>query len=94
MTQDSHESIDAQAMAYIEKISPDQAEGVLKRIFQARSKAAGRLWEIIAVQSLTPETLRESLRFYGQVMFGKSALTRAVREMIAVVTSQANECHY
>lgn len=82
------------AMAYVEKIAPEEAEGVLARIFKARTKAGGRLWEIIAVQSLTPETLRESLRFYGQVMFGKSALSRATREMIAVVTSQVNECHY
>jgi len=27
-------------------------------------------------------------------MFGDSPLSRAHREMIAVVTSQANDCHY
>jgi alkylhydroperoxidase family enzyme len=81
-------------MAHIEKIHPDEAGGLLDRIFQARTKSAGRLWEIVAVQSLNPETLRESMRMYGQIMFGDSPLSRAQREMIAVVTSVANECEY
>lgn len=81
-------------MSHIDAIDPADADGLLDRIFQARTKAAGRLWEIVAVQSLTPETLRESMRMYGQVMFGDSPLTRAQREMIAVVTSITNDCHY
>lgn len=81
-------------IAYIDGIGPDEAEGTLKRIFEARTKSAGRLWEIVAVQSLNPDSLRESMRLYGQVMFGDSPLTRAQREMIAVVTSQVNDCHY
>ncbi len=81
-------------MAHIEKIPPEAASGLLKRIFETRTRAAGRLWEIVAVQSLNPETLRESMRMYGQVMFGESPLSRGQREMIAVVTSIANECHY
>lgn len=81
-------------MAYIQKIAPEDAEGLLGRILNARTKSGGRLWEIVAVQSLSPATLRDSMRFYGQVMFGESALSRAEREMIAVVTSQINECHY
>lgn len=81
-------------MAYIDKIDPMDAEGLLARVFKARTKAGGRLWEITAVQSLNPAALRDSMRFYGQIMFGESPLSRAEREMIAVVTSQLNECHY
>ena len=81
-------------MAYITKIATDEAEGLLHRVFEARTKAGGRLWEIVAVQSLNPASLRESMRLYGHLMFGPSALSRAEREMIAVVTSQVNECHY
>jgi len=81
-------------MPYIEKVQPEDADGLLDRVFQARTKSAGRLWEIVAIQSLNPESLRESMRLYGQVMSGESPLSRAQREMIAVVTSQANECHY
>ena len=81
-------------MAHIQKIAAEDSEGLLRRVFQARTKAGGRLWEIVAVQSLNAATLRDSMRFYGQVMYGESKLTRAEREMIAVVTSVANECHY
>jgi alkylhydroperoxidase family enzyme len=81
-------------MPYIDKTSTGDAAGLLDKIFQARTKSAGRLWEIVAIQSLSPETLRESMRMYGQVMFGESPLSRGQREMIAVVTSQANDCHY
>lgn len=81
-------------MAHIDTIDPADADGLLARIFEARTTSAGRLWEIVAVQSLNAETLRESMRMYGQVMFGESPLSRAQREMIAVVTSQVNDCHY
>lgn len=81
-------------MAYVDKIDPAEAEGLLKRVFQARTRAGARLWEIVAVQSLNAASLRDSMRLYGQVMFGDSDLTRVQREMIAVVTSQVNECHY
>ena len=81
-------------MAYVEKIPPEAAEGVLRREFDAAVARAGRIWEIVAVQSQSPATLRESMRLYRATMFGDSELSRAQREMIAVVTSMANDCHY
>jgi alkylhydroperoxidase family enzyme len=81
-------------MPHVERIGPEDADGLLDRIYQQRMRSAGRLWEIVAVQCQNPESLRDSMRFYGTVMFGDSPLTRAQREMIAVVTSQVNECHY
>ncbi len=81
-------------MAHVEKVPPEQAEGALAREYEAAQRRAGRIWEIVAVQSQNGESLRQSMRMYGQVMFGDSPLSRAQREMIAVVTSQANDCHY
>ena len=81
-------------MAFVAKIEREQAEGLLDRIFKARTSAGARLWEIVAVQSLNAASLRESMRLYGQLMFGASPLSRVEREMIAVVTSLQNECHY
>lgn len=81
-------------MPHVERIHPDDADGLLKRIYEQRMARAGRLWEIVAVQGQNAESLRESMRLYGQVMFGESPLTRAQREMIAVVTSKTNGCHY
>jgi hypothetical protein len=34
------------------------------------------------------------MKFYGTIMFGTSPLTRWQREMLAVVTSKANDCFY
>jgi len=81
-------------MPHVERIHPDDAGGLLKRIYDHRIERAGRLWEIVAVQGQNPESLRESMRLYGQVMFAPSPLSRAQREMIAVVTSKTNGCHY
>lgn len=81
-------------MAYIRKIPPEEAEGILAQEFDAAMRRAGRIWEIIAVQSLSPESLRHGMRLYRAALYGGSKLTRAQREMIAVVTSMVNECHY
>ncbi|MFQ5947321.1 MAG: carboxymuconolactone decarboxylase family protein [Acidimicrobiia bacterium] len=81
-------------MAYIEKIPPEAAVGTLKEEYQAAIRRAGRIWEIVAVQSQSPETLRASIGMYTTAMFGESELSRAQREMIAVVTSKLNDCHY
>ena len=81
-------------MPHVERIPPDEADGLLARIYDQRIRAAGRLWEIVAVQGQSPESLRDSMRMYGTVMFGDSPLSRAQREMIAIVTSQVNDCHY
>lgn len=81
-------------MAHVARIPPEHAAGLLARIYQQRLERAGRLWEIVVVQGQNPESLREGMRLYGQVMFGESPISRAQREMIAVVTSRVNQCHY
>ena len=81
-------------MAHIEPIRPEDATGLLRREYEAAVRRAGRIWGIVAIQSHHPEALRDSIRLYGTLMFGESPLTRAQREMIAVVTSKANACDY
>jgi alkylhydroperoxidase family enzyme len=81
-------------MPYVEPIPPDAADPALQREYDAALRRAGRIWGIVAIQSHNPPTLRDSIRLYGTVMFGASPLSRAQREMIAVVTSQANDCDY
>ena len=81
-------------MAYIDKVDPDHAEGPLRRIYDAAQKRAGRVYEILRLQSLNPEVLAAWIRLYERVMHGPSGLTRIEREMVAVVVSKANGCHY
>jgi len=81
-------------MSYIDEVDPDDATGLLRRIFDRALRRAGRVWGITRVMSLNPPVLDASMRFYGAVMFGASPLTRVQRELLAVVTSDANDCFY
>jgi len=81
-------------MAFIKTIGPDEATGLLGRIYDAAIKRAGKVFNILRVQSLNPPVLQSGIGLYRDVMFGQSPLTRTQREMIAVVVSAANNCHY
>ena len=81
-------------MPYIEEIPPDSATGAAAREYDKAMRRAGRVWHIVSIMSPNGEVMRDSMRFYGTLMFGESPLSRSQREMIAVVTSQINECVY
>jgi len=48
----------------------------------------------LKIHSLAPETLSAHLGLYLAVMHAPGDLSRARREMIAVVVSSVNGCHY
>jgi alkylhydroperoxidase family enzyme len=81
-------------VAWIRTVADGEAEGSLKRLYDAAVQRAGRIYRIVAAMSLAQRTLAASMELYREVMFGPSELTRAQREMLAVVTSRANDCHY
>lgn len=79
---------------YVEPIHPDDAHGLVKKEYEAALRRAGRIWNIVSIQSHNPDAMRDSMRLYRSSMYAESQLSRAQREMIAVVVSSANECHY
>lgn len=81
-------------MAYIDIIQPENAKGELKEIYEDLQKSRGKVAEVHKIQSLNPESITAHMDLYMRVMFGKSPLKRAQREMMAVVVSAANECEY
>jgi len=81
-------------MAWIKTVTEEQATGLLKRIYDGARQRAGRVFKIISVQSINPRTLRAGLGLYQETSLASSPLSRTLREMIAVVVSRANECHY
>ncbi len=81
-------------MPYIKTIAPNEATGKLKEIYDTAIERAGRVFNIVRVQSLNPPVLEASIGLYARVMLGPSSLTRAERELLATVTSWANRCHY
>jgi uncharacterized peroxidase-related enzyme len=81
-------------MSWIKKIEPCEATGELKVEYEQAVKRAGKVFNILKVQSLNPECLRASMQLYLATMYGRSGLSRAEREMLATVVSWANQCFY
>ncbi|MBZ0278980.1 MAG: carboxymuconolactone decarboxylase family protein [Anaerolineae bacterium] len=81
-------------MPYIRQVNDDEAEGAVKRELDKARQRAGRVWNIVRIMTPNAETLRTSISFYSAIMHGESPLTRAQREMLAVVVSQVNACVY
>lgn len=81
-------------MAFIDIIEPEEASGNLKEIYENLEKKRGKLARVHKIQSLHPETIVAHMDLYMSVMFGKSPLSRARREMMAVVVSSENRCEY
>jgi len=81
-------------MPWIKVIEPEDATGDLKREYDDASKRAGKVFNILKVQSLNPGALRASMQLYQATMFSPSGLSRAEREMLATVVSWANRCFY
>ncbi len=81
-------------MSPIHVLEYAETSGVARSEYDAASRRAGRIWNIVSIQSQLPEVMRDSMRLYQSIMYGPSPLSRAQREMIAVVTSRSNECHY
>ena len=82
-------------MAWIRTVAPDQAEGLLRQLYGAAVKRAGKVFNVIRVQSPRPRVLRASTQLYLEIMHSpESGLSRAQREMIATAVSSFNDCHY
>lgn len=81
-------------MPYINIIEPEEATGSLKVIYKELKQKRGKLARIHKIQSLNPETIVTHMDLYLSVMFSKSPLSRAQREMVAIVVSAVNKCEY
>lgn len=81
-------------MARIPVIEYEEANGRLLDIYNAIISSRGKLAEIHKIQSLRPESIVKHMDLYMEIMFSRSDLSRADREMMAVIVSQANQCKY
>ena len=82
-------------MPWIRTVPPDEATGLLRQLYDAAVRRAGRVYNVVRLQSLRPKVLHASIQLYLELMHAPDgALTRAEREMIAVVVSATNGCHY
>lgn len=81
-------------MPWIMNTPAAAAEGRLKAIYDAAIKRAGKVFQILQVQSLSPRTLDASMGLYTATMHAPSPLSRGQREALATVVSRTNDCHY
>ena len=81
-------------MAWINMISEDEAQGELKGWYEKLREPWGGVDNIMRVHSIDIPTLKGHYEFYRSAMKGARDLTHKQREMIAVVVSTINQCHY
>jgi alkylhydroperoxidase family enzyme len=81
-------------VAHLRLIDEGDATGPLKDQYEAATGRAGRVFNIVKSMSLNPRVLGASMDLYRVIMFGPSELSRVERELLAVVVSRANDCHY
>ena len=83
------------ADAWIHMITEDEAEGELAEYYEKmRDPQTGEVDNILRIHGQHPATLQAHFLLYKTLMYGRSGVTRPEREMIAVVVSALNHCHY
>ena len=81
-------------MAWIDTINEGDANGSLKDQYEKLKDSRSGVDNILKIHSLNPESLDAHVRLYKTIMYGKSPIRRVNREMIAVLVSSINQCHY
>jgi len=81
-------------VTWIRTIPPGDASGPLRESYDRAVARAGRVYGIIRAMSLSADVLDASIELYLKIMFAKGGLTRRQRELLAVVVSSTNSCHY
>ncbi len=81
-------------MAYIRTIPEAQATDELAEAYRRVGNSDGTVDNVMKVHSLNVDSLRTHFAMYTAAMHKPSPLSRAEREMVAVVVSRINGCAY
>ena len=82
-------------MARITVIPDDDWEGELAELYpRVMDPAWGRVDNILTVHSLNPRGMAAHQSLYESAMSGTATLRKVERELIALVVSLTNGCHY
>lgn len=80
--------------AWLRVPGEDEAPPGVAELFDKASERLGFVPNVLRAYALRPRHLELWNAFYDELMRGESGLTKAQREMIAVVVSTINRCHY
>lgn len=82
-------------MAWIQTSDSSEWDDELAKLLpQVVDPSTGTVDNILAVHSLDAGSLQAHLSLYSQAMRGTKTLPKVDREMIALVVSTQNNCHY
>jgi alkylhydroperoxidase family enzyme len=81
-------------VAYIAYIEEDDASDELRRLYDRYRDPKGHVDNVLRVHGHNPASMQKHFELYATLMRGPSELLKVQREMIAVVVSAINECHY
>ena len=81
-------------MAYIPILEDDESPPELLEIYRKIYPRGGEKDNILRIHSLNPRSLQVHHDLYRHLLYGPSDLSRIEREMIGVVVSRVNSCHY
>ncbi len=81
-------------MAWIDWIDDADADGSLQESYARHAIGRRGIDHILKIHSLNPPSLEHHAQLYEHLMRGPSGLSLEEREMIAVVVSRTNDCHY
>ena len=82
-------------MAWIETTREDEWDGDLAEMYgKVVDRGHNRVDNIMQIHSLDPAAMDGHLAVYNAAMSGTKTLRKVERELIALVVSDINGCHY
>ena len=87
-------AIETEPICWLDVPGADEVPDEVKALWAKPLEKLGFVPNVLRVYAIRPRHLQLWNDFYDELMRGESGLTKAQREMIAVVVSTANRCHY
>jgi uncharacterized peroxidase-related enzyme len=87
-------AIETEPICWLDVPGADEVPDEVKELWAKPLEKLGFVPNVLRVYAVRPRHLRLWNDFYDELMRGDSGVTKAQREMIAVVVSTANRCHY
>lgn len=81
-------------MAFIDYIEYDDASPELKKEYDKLGAPKRTPVNIVRISGPTPSAIEGHVAMYRGIMIGRNGLTPQQREMIAMLVSGINQCHY
>ena len=86
--------VEARPAAWLRVPNEDEVPAEVKKLWEKPLERLGFVPNVLRVFALRPQHLLRWWSYYDELLRGESGLTKAQREMIAVVVSATNRCHY